>query len=49
MTGSVGLALVMIALQLGRVGIAPANKLCLALAAVTILVLLPWRVLGYLP
>ena len=44
----------MIALQIGRVGIRPATKLCLALAAITILVLLPldylwWRLLGYLP
>jgi anion transporter len=45
---------IMIALQLGGVGIRPASKLCLALAAVTLLVLLPldylwWRLLGYLP
>lgn len=45
---------VMIALQLGGVGIRAGAKLCLALAAVTIVVLLPldylwWRLLGYLP
>lgn len=45
---------IMVAMQLGRVGIGPASKLCLALAAITILVLLPldylwWRLLGYLP
>lgn len=44
----------MIALQLGRVGIGPATKLCLALAAITLVALLPldylwWRLLGYLP
>jgi di/tricarboxylate transporter len=44
----------MVALHLGRVGVGPAGKLCLALAAVTLLVLLPldylwWRLLGYLP
>jgi di/tricarboxylate transporter len=44
----------MIALQLGRVGIRPATKLTLALAAITLLVLLPldylwWRLLGYAP
>ncbi|HEX9462184.1 MAG TPA: SLC13 family permease [Alphaproteobacteria bacterium] len=43
-----------IALQLGGVGPRPAGKLCLALAAITIVVLLPldylwWRLLGYLP
>lgn len=45
---------IMVAMQIGDVGIRPASKLCLALAAVTILVLLPldylwWRLLGYLP
>ncbi len=45
---------IMVAMQLGGVGIGPASKLCLALAAVTILVLLPldylwWELLGYLP
>ena len=45
---------IMVALHLGGVGVRPANKLCLALAAVTVLVLLPldylwWRLLGYLP
>jgi hypothetical protein len=44
----------MIALLLGGVGIRPASRLCLATAAVTLLVLLPldylwWRLLGYLP
>jgi hypothetical protein len=44
----------MVAMQLGGVGIRPASKLCLAIAAVTILVLLPldylwWELLGYLP
>ena len=44
----------MIALQLGRVSIGPATKLTLALAAITIVVLLPlnylwWRLLGYAP
>jgi di/tricarboxylate transporter len=44
----------MIALQLGRVGLRPATKLTLALAAITLVVLLPlnylwWRVLGYAP
>lgn len=44
----------MVALQIGRVGIRPATKLCLALAAITSLLLLPldylwWRLLGYLP
>ena len=44
----------MIALQLGRVGIRPATKLTLALAAITLVVLLPldylwWRALGYAP
>jgi di/tricarboxylate transporter len=43
-----------IALQLGGVGPRPAGKLCLAVAAITIVVLLPlnylwWRLLGYLP
>jgi len=43
-----------IALQLGGVNMRAAGKLCLAVAAVTIVVLLPldylwWRVLGYLP
>jgi di/tricarboxylate transporter len=44
----------MIALQLGRVGLRPAAKLTLALAALTVLILWPldffwWRLLGYLP
>ena len=44
----------MVALQLGNVGARAGAKLCLALAAITILVLLPldyfwWRLLGYLP
>ncbi|HXP74194.1 MAG TPA: SLC13 family permease [Stellaceae bacterium] len=44
----------MVSLHLGRVGLWPASKLCLALSAVTILVLLPldylwWEQLGYLP
>jgi di/tricarboxylate transporter len=44
----------MIALQIGNVGARPAAKLCLALAAITIVALLPldyfwWRLLGYLP
>jgi anion transporter len=44
----------MIALQLGRVSIGPATKLTLALAAITLVVLLPldylwWRLLGYAP
>ena len=44
----------MIALQLGGVGVRPAAKLSLALAAITVLVLWPldffwWRLLGYLP
>jgi di/tricarboxylate transporter len=44
----------MIALQLGGVGVRPATRLTSALAAITVLVLLPldyvwWRVLGYLP
>jgi di/tricarboxylate transporter len=45
---------IMIGLQLGGVGVRPAGKLCLALAAITLLVLLPldylwWELLGYLP
>ena len=45
---------IMVAMQIGDVGIRAASKLCLALAAVTILVLLPldylwWELLGYLP
>ena len=45
---------IMIALQLGRVGVGAATKLCLALAALTVLLLFPldflwWRILGYLP
>jgi hypothetical protein len=45
---------IMVGMQIGGVGIRPASKLCLALAAVTILVLLPldylwWQLLGYLP
>ena len=44
----------MVALQLGGVGVRPATRLCVALAAVTLLALLPldylwWRLLGYLP
>jgi di/tricarboxylate transporter len=44
----------MIALQLGGIGLRPATRLTLSLAAVTLLVLLPldyfwWRLLGYLP
>jgi di/tricarboxylate transporter len=44
----------MVAMQLGGVGVRPASKLCLALAAVTLLALLPldylwWQLLGYLP
>lgn len=44
----------MIALQLGGVGVRPAAKLCLALTLITVLVLWPldylwWQVLGYLP
>jgi di/tricarboxylate transporter len=44
----------MIALQLGGIGMRPATKLTLSLAAVTVPVLLPldylwWRLLGYLP
>jgi di/tricarboxylate transporter len=44
----------MVALQLGNVSALAGAKLCLALAAVTIVVLLPldyfwWRLLGYLP
>lgn len=45
---------IMIAMQLGGVGLRHGTRLCLALAAITLLVLLPldylwWRVLGYLP
>ncbi len=44
----------MVGLQVGGVSPQPAGKLCLALAAITIVVLLPldylwWRLLGYLP
>lgn len=44
----------MIALQLGGIGLRPATRLTLSLAAITLLVLLPldyfwWRLLGYLP
>jgi len=44
----------MVGLQVGGVSPQPAGKLCLALAAVTLVVLLPldylwWRLLGYLP
>jgi anion transporter len=44
----------MIGMQLGGVGLRDGTRLCLALAAVTVLVLWPldyvwWRVLGYLP
>jgi di/tricarboxylate transporter len=45
---------IMIALQMGGVSVRAGAKLCLALAAVTIIALLPldyfwWRLLGYLP
>jgi di/tricarboxylate transporter len=45
---------IMVAMQIGSVGIRPASKLCLAVAIVTLLVLLPldylwWELLGYLP
>lgn len=45
---------IVIAMQLGGVGLRHGTRLCLALAAVTVVVLLPldylwWRVLGYLP
>jgi di/tricarboxylate transporter len=45
---------IMVALHLGGVGPRAASKLCLSLAAVTLVVLLPldylwWRLLGYLP
>ncbi|MDF3886063.1 SLC13 family permease [Cupriavidus basilensis] len=45
---------IVIAMQLGGVGLREGTRLCLALAALTLLVLLPldyvwWRVLGYLP
>jgi len=44
---------IMIAMQLGGVGLRHGTRLCLALAAITVLVLLPldygwWRLLGYL-
>lgn len=44
---------IMIALQLGKVGVGAATKLCLALAAITVAVLFPidllwWRLLGVL-
>lgn len=44
---------IMIAMQLGGVGLRHGTRLCLALAGITVLVLLPldylwWRVLGYL-
>lgn len=44
----------MVGLQVGGVSPRPAGKLCLALAAITLVVLLPldylwWRLLGYLP
>jgi di/tricarboxylate transporter len=44
---------IMVALHLGGIGVRAASKLCLSLAAVTLLVLLPldylwWRLLGYL-
>ena len=44
---------IMVALHLGGIGVRAATKLCLSLAAVTLLVLLPldylwWRLLGYL-
>ncbi len=45
---------IVIAMQLGGVGLRHGTRLCLALAAITVVVLLPldylwWRVLGYLP
>lgn len=45
---------IVIAMQLGGVGLRHGTRLCLALAAITIVVLLPldylwWRLLGYLP
>ena len=45
---------IMIALQLGGVGVGPATKLCLSLAAMTVVLLFPldflwFRILGYLP
>lgn len=45
---------IMIGMQLAGIGVRPATRLLLALAAVTLLVLLPldylwWRLLGYLP
>ncbi|MDF3834960.1 SLC13 family permease [Cupriavidus basilensis] len=45
---------IVIAMQLGGVGLREGTRLCLALAALTLLVLLPldyfwWRLLGYLP
>ncbi|WP_059411904.1 SLC13 family permease [Cupriavidus basilensis] len=45
---------IVIAMQLGGVGLRAGSRLCLALAAPTLLVLLPldyfwWRLLGYLP
>ena len=45
---------IMVAMQIGDVSIRPASKLCLALAAITIVILLPldylwWQLLGYLP
>ena len=41
-------------MTMGGVGLRHGTRLCLALAAITVLVLLPldylwWRVLGYLP
>ncbi|MNK91008.1 Sodium:sulfate symporter transmembrane region [compost metagenome] len=45
---------IVIAMQLGGVGLRHGTRLCLALAAITVVVLLPldylwWRLLGYLP
>ncbi|SDC63382.1 Di-and tricarboxylate transporter [Cupriavidus sp. YR651] len=45
---------IVIAMQLGGVGLRHGTRLCLSLAAITVLVLLPldflwWRLLGYLP
>ena len=45
---------IVIAMQLGGVGLRDGTRMCLALAALTLLVLLPldyfwWRLLGYLP
>jgi di/tricarboxylate transporter len=45
---------IMIAMQLGGVGLRHGTRLCLAMTAITLVVLLPldyfwWRLLGYLP